>query len=77
MSIQRGHEDLQPKEVLNLPELIVKNGDTVTRYKAFIMPGGALKCIPVEEQEKAPIDQLVPREKTPVAHRWAGVDQQQ
>lgn len=74
--MQPGHEDLLLKEVLNLPELIVKDGDKTKKYKAFIMPGGSLKCIPVEEQEK-PIDQLVPRQKTPIAHRWAGVDQNQ
>ncbi len=73
MTLLPGHEDLKPRKVANLV-LFVEEGDKIKRYQVFIGPGGGLSAAPFK-QEDAPIDQLTPREKTPVAHRWAGTDQ--
>lgn len=53
---------------------MVKVGKELKRYKLFILPAGGIAGKP-EVASVTPIDQLAERVKTPVAQRWAGVDQ--
>lgn len=77
MTILPGMENLQPCEVLSFTSdghVVVKHGDSTQRYKLLVLPNGGLGVKP-EQSTITPIDQLVARERTPLAHRHRGIDQ--
>lgn len=72
-----GADAVDSKEVLSFTNdghVVVKDGDKTTRHKLFVMPGGGIAALP-EQPKETPIDQLVMKTPTPIAHRHRGVDQ--
>jgi len=72
VSVLPGHEDLKPREILNMTA-VVKMGDGTMEYKLFVGSGGIVMAEPIQQPL---VDQIAPSVRTPVAHRWATVDQQ-